>query len=208
MKTIGMLLLAMTLFSCNQNAEKPEDISTPKTEVEQTPKIDISGALPDMSIYHLPSHWQNKYGDTIQLKNLRGDIIVSVMIYTSCKASCPRLVSDMRRIQEKVRNSTNAQVKYVFVSIDPKTDTPERLKSFAIENEMDNEQWMFLRGSEEDTREFAAVLAVGYKQISPLDFSHSNIISVFNQNGVLTYQKDGLGQDIDGVVEAIEKLAI
>ena len=33
---------------------------------------------------------------------------------------------------------------FVLVSIDPETDTPERLKAFAIENQMDDEQWTFL----------------------------------------------------------------
>ncbi|MBW7867435.1 MAG: SCO family protein [Brumimicrobium sp.] len=174
----------------------------------KTEKEAFSGELPELSVYHLPSTWTNQNNETIKLEDLRGDIIVTVMIYTSCKASCPRLVADVRRIYEKVSDHTNEQTKYVFVSIDPETDTPERMKAFAKENEMDTDQWMFLRGNMDDTREFANVLAVGYKRISPLDFSHSNIISVFDQNGVLQYQKEGLDQNIDQVVEEIEKLSL
>jgi protein SCO1/2 len=37
------------------------------------------------------------------------------------------------------------------------------------------------------------VLAVKYKQIAPMDFSHSNIISVFNRKGELIHQQEGLG---------------
>ena len=58
---------------------------------------------------------------------------------------------------------------------------------------MDNEQWLFLQGTEESVLEFAAVLAVSYKRISPIDFSHSNIISVFDRSGVLIHQQEGLG---------------
>lgn len=195
-------LLSLALFnSCSDNKEIKE-------EKEKTEKIEFTGELPDLSVYHLPSDWTNQNGEDIKLEDLRGDIVVTVMIYTKCKASCPRLIGDVRRIQEQVKDETNEQVKYVFISIDPETDTPELLKEFAIENEMDNDQWMFLRGTEEDTREFAAVLSVGYKRISPIDFSHSNIISVFDQNGVLQYHKEGLDQNIDKVVEAIEELAI
>ena len=71
---------------------------------------------------------------------------------------------------------------------------------------MDGDQWVFLRGSLGDTREFAAVLAVNYKEISPLDFSHSNIITVFNQEGELYHQKEGLGIDSNETIEKIKEL--
>jgi protein SCO1/2 len=63
------------------------------------------------------------------------------------------------------------------------------MKEFALENKMDAEQWVFLQGTESGVREFANVLAVKYKEISPLDFSHSNIISVFNKGGELIHQQ-------------------
>ena len=90
-----------------------------------------------------------------------------------------------------------------MVSIDPKVDTPKRLKSFAIDNKMDGNQWLFLRSSEENTREFAAVLSVNYKKVSPIDFSHSNLISVFNTHGELTFQQEGLGVNSDAAVKKI-----
>ena len=130
-----------------------------------------------------------------------------VMIYTTCKAACPRLVADMRNIEKQIPEDKKQNVKYVFVSIDPTTDTPERLKAFAKENQMEDEKWLFLRGSDEDTREFAAVLAVNYKEISPMNFSHSNIISVFNKQGELFHQQEGLGVDNKETVQAIVELA-
>ena len=72
---------------------------------------------------------------------------------------------------------------------------------------MEGNQWLFLRSSEENTREFAAVLAVNYKKIAPLDFSHSNIISVFNADGELAYQQEGLGVNSDQTVEKITEEA-
>ncbi|HLT34545.1 MAG TPA: SCO family protein, partial [Aquaticitalea sp.] len=127
-----------------------------------------------------------------------------VMIYTSCKAACPRLVADMRNIEERLSKNAKGKVKMMMVSIDPKTDTPERLKTFAKENLMDEDPWIFLRSSEDNTREFAAVLAVNYKKISPLDFSHSNIISVFNAKGEMVFQQEGLGVNSDATVAHIE----
>jgi protein SCO1/2 len=132
-----------------------------------------------------------------------------VMIYTTCKAACPRLTADMRNIEDKIPVDLKEDVQYVLVSIDPVNDTPKRLKEFAKENYIDTEQWTLLQGTESGVREFANVLAVKYKQISPLDFSHSNIISVFNPGGELVHQQEGLGVDnnetITKIIETINK---
>lgn len=191
MKKIAIaFLLLFSFYSCKESDKK---------EVTTETKKEIS----DLSIYNLPSKWTTQDGKDIELKSLRGNVLVMVMIYTSCKAACPRLVADMRDIESKLEKKTKQHVKLILVSIDPKTDTPEKLKSFAIENKMNQDPWIFLRSSEENTREFAAVLAVNYKKISPIDFSHSNIISVFNPEGELVFQQEGLGVNNEKTIETI-----
>lgn len=159
---------------------------------ENKSKVKNQAPISDLSIYNLPSKWTTQDGNDIELKDLKGDVLVMVMIYTSCKAACPRLVADMRSIEEQIPSEIKNKVKLILVSIDPKVDTPKRLKEFSIENKMEGKQWLFLRSTEKNTREFAAVLAVNYKKISPMDFSHSNIISVFNAEGELVHQQEGL----------------
>ena len=181
--------------------------SSTKIEAEEKKQAILTEDLSDLSVYNLPSNWTDQNGNQMQLPDLRGDIVVVAMIYTSCQAACPRLVADMRHIEKTVNSKAKSKIKYLLVSIDPNVDTPERLKKFSIDNEMDGEQWLFLRSNEEDTREFAATLAVNYKKISPIDFSHSNIISLFNENGELIYQQEGLGVDYAPTIKAIEEAA-
>lgn len=157
----------------------------------------------ETSIFNLTSKWKTQDAETIELAELKGDILVVVMIYTTCKAACPRLVADIRNIEAQVGTQS---LKYVFVSIDPETDTPERMKEFAIENQMDGPNWVFLQGNMDDVREFSNVLAVKYRRISPLDFSHSNIITVFDRKGELQVQQEGLGVDNTKVVNRIKEL--
>lgn len=191
MMRLSCFLVLLSLLSCHR-------ISTDILE-------ENSGAedFDEMSIFQLPSQWTTQKGNQIEFKDLKGQTLVVVMIYTSCKTACPRLVADMRRIEERVKSQAEDSVKYILVSIDPKNDTPDRLLAFSKENGMEGEQWVFLRGTEESTRDFANILAVKYKEISPMDFSHSNIISVFDKNGVLQYQQEGLGLENDGVVNQI-----
>lgn len=184
--------LSILFYSCNNKAETKSKIDSPITE---------------LSIYNLPSKWTDQNGKNLEMKDLKGKVLVMVMIYTSCKAACPRLVADMRNIEQRIPEKVKDNVQFVMVSIDPEVDTPQRLKAFAIENKMDGDQWLFLRSTEENTREFAAVLAVNYKKIAPLDFSHSNIISVFNAEGELAYQQEGLGVNSDQTINKISEEA-
>src|SRR5690606_36952304 len=215
-----VLLLIMTSSSCNSNkSEKisdeiaiyqcpmtcegektyPEAGSCPvckmdlqSVETENTKELsdqDIS----EESIFNLTSKWHTEEGEEIQLEDLKGKTLVMVMIYTSCKAACPRLVADMRNIEAQIPKDKLKNIAFVLVSIDPEVDTPERLKDFAIENQMDDCHWTFLQGTVGGVREFANVLSVKYKEISPIDFSHSNIISGFNAEGELMHPQEGLG---------------
>ena len=160
--------------------------------------------LPSDSIFNLSSKWYNQNGDSLHLKNLQGKTLAVVMIYTSCKAACPILVSKMKSIEAKIDRKNINNVNLVLVTIDPKIDTPPILKEFAKTNGMSDPQWTFLTATEAATQELANVLAMKYKQISPIDFSHSNIISVFSPDGQLVSQEEG-SIDVDKVVKTLNE---
>ena len=190
MKKIILFLIAITLFGCKKTTTEPKNNS-----------------ISQESIYNLTSKWKTQDNKTIELKDLKGKVTVMVMIYTSCKAACPRLVADMRDIESKMPKDKLSDLNFVLVSIDPEVDTPERLKAFAKANYMYAPHWTFLQGTKSTVQEFANVLAVKYKQIAPMDFSHSNIISVFNRDGELIHQQEGLGvnnkETVDKIIETV-----
>lgn len=157
------------------------------------------------SIFNLKGNWHTQNNETIALSALQGKTLVMVMIYTSCKAACPRLVAQMRDIESKMPTDKLDQLNFVLVSIDPETDDPKRLKAFAIANNMNAPHWTFLQGTKNSVQEFANVLSVKYKQISPMDFSHSNIISVFNTKGELIHQQEGLSVNNKETIKSIIK---
>ncbi|MGL2962796.1 SCO family protein [Flavobacterium sp. RSB2_4_14] len=191
MKKIILFFIAISLFGCKKNAEI------------------TNKSISDESIFNLTSKWKTQDNKTIEIKDFKGKVTVMVMIYTSCKAACPRLVADMRDIESKMPKDKLSDLNFVLVSIDPEVDTPERLKTFAKANFMDAPHWTFLQGTKTTVQEFANVLAVKYKQIAPMDFSHSNIISVFDKEGVLIHQQEGLGvnnkETVDEIIETVNK---
>ncbi|WP_332021438.1 SCO family protein [Kaistella sp.] len=191
MKNILLFLFSvLTILSCNENTE-------------QTAQNKENA---NSSIFLLDSKWQNQDAEELHLKDLKGKNLVMVMIFTSCRTACPILVGDMKKIHAKIEKNKLKDTSLVLISIDPTNDTPEVLKKFAAERNMDSAPWIFLRSDEESTREFANVLAVKYKKISPIEFSHSNIISIFNRNGELVSQEEGSGINSDAVAKTVNEL--
>ena len=183
MKNLLYILLTMASLSCSK---KNEEIS------------------PD-SIYNVSSKWEKQDGKTITFSDMKGKVLVTAMIFTSCKTACPRLTAEMRTISQKVGKTNPEDIQYVLISIDPKNDTPQVMKAYLDTNKFDEKQWTFIRSNEDDTRELANVMAVKYKEISPIEFSHSNIISVYSKKGTLAYQKEGLDSGDDDLVKEIKK---
>ena len=190
MKNLILVLFSAILFlSCSQKQE--EKSAAPEKTTG--------------SIFVLDSKWQNQDGQELQLKDLKGKNLVVVMIFTSCKTACPILVADMRKIASKIEPKKLKETTMLLISIDPENDTPEVLKAYAKEQKMEGEPWMFLRSDKESVRELANVLAVKYKKISPIVFSHSNIITVFNKNGEMVNQVEGTVKSED-VAKTINSL--
>lgn len=192
-------LVFLMLMACESSESDSQLAHTP----EANTKNDETEVI---SVHDLPSVWRTQRGDSLRLSDLNGNVLVTVMIYTSCKAACPRLIADMRHLEFTLPDKYNKQTKFLFISIDPEVDTPARLKKFAEEQKMTDDHWLFLQGTKETVQEFALVLGMKYKKISPIDYSHSNIISVFDQKGVMKYQKQGLGIEGNETVAEIEKL--
>ncbi len=184
MKNLKYILILILIYGCYENKNNTHD-------------------LPSNSIFNLSSEWRNQNNIKLHLKDLKGKTLVVVMIYTSCQSACPILISKMKQIEQKIDRNLIKNINMVLVSIDPETDTPDHLKEFATNNNMDNPQWIFLTSNEIDTREFANVLAMKYKKISPIDFSHSNIITIFNPSGQLVTQEEGLEINSESIAEKV-----
>lgn len=163
------------------------------------------GEPSDASVYNLDSRWVTHTGDSMALHQLQGRVQLVSMVYTSCEYACPRIVADMKRIEEAVVDTWGHQVGFVLVSIDPRHDTPQKLREFAEKAGFNPHRWQLLHGSEGNIRELAALLGVQYKQVSETDFSHSNVITLLNPAGEITHQQQGLGVNPDATIAAIQE---
>jgi len=67
-------------------------------------------------------------------------------IFTYCQDTCPRITSQFKRLQDRL---TDADVRLVSISVDPKRDTPEKLQKYADTYKADPKRWLFLTGNQE-----------------------------------------------------------
>ena len=80
----------------------------------------------------------------VTLDTLRGRPWVADFIFTSCGSICPRMTAEMKRLEPQLPPGTQI----VSFSVDPATDTPERLARYAAEHKAGPE-WMFLTGDQQ-----------------------------------------------------------
>lgn len=171
------LLLLPTLCILAFSCKEPQSQSVETTSQEQ-------------SLYILGSKWKNQKNQSVTLDELKGKNVVLTMVFTSCQTACPVLLADMKNIHSRLGAKAKENTQMVLVSIDPENDTPEVLSAYAQTNGL-NEDFTLLVSDKESIRELANVLAVKYKKISPIVFSHSNIITVLDKEGSMVTQSEG-----------------
>lgn len=205
MKNILLSVFILTsLISCSQK-EKTVEKETGKSCCKN---IDDSTAtnLSAESIFILNDTFETQDNKSFQLGSLQGKPTVIAMIFTHCTYACPRLAHDMISIAEQLGNNRK-KVNIVLVSFDSERDNPAALKKFANENKLDAE-WILLHGNEQMVRTLSVLLNVQFEKDAEGNFSHSNIITVLDENGVLKFQKEGLNAEHDETVSVIEKMLI
>jgi protein SCO1/2 len=83
-------------------------------------------------------------GEPFDGKSLDGKIWVADFIYTHCPGPCPRMSSQMRRVQNAV--TAISDVRLVSFSVDPERDTPPVLAEYARRYQAQPGRWFFLTG--------------------------------------------------------------
>jgi cytochrome oxidase Cu insertion factor (SCO1/SenC/PrrC family) len=126
--------------------------------------------------------WMDERGVAVDLAALRGTSVVFTAFFTSCTLRCPRTIEKLREVDEAFRRSGGA-VPIVLVTLDPRTDTPDRLRRFREARRLPP-NWRLLRGEEADTRRLARALGVA-AAYDDGHIDHDVAISVFDATGRL-----------------------
>lgn len=69
-------------------------------------------------------------GEVFRLNAQQGNLVLIFFGYTSCPDVCPTTLAELNLALEELKPEDAAQVKVVFVTVDPERDTPERTQEY------------------------------------------------------------------------------
>jgi protein SCO1 len=148
----------------------------------------VSRSLPKApaKLYELPAFTLlNERGERFGGEDLKGRIWVADFIFTSCAGPCPKLTKRMAEIQHRARNLGDA-FHLVTFTVDPETDTPERLADYAKKYHADPRRWTFLTGPLDDITTLAVKgfkEATGREEPSLFGIAHSERLALVDPRG-------------------------
>lgn len=129
-------------------------------------------------------------------------------MYTNCPDVCPMTTLEMAKTRHSLEQAGvfGEEVEFITVTIDPEHDTQDVLKDYAgrFEVTSDDEGWLFLRGSEEDTKKLADAFGFKYRDPGTGDIIHSTFTYFLDKNNNLRDQfAMGKGFDREKVYKRI-----
>ena len=111
----------------------------PETDTFRGTLYDPALPAPEISL-------ERDNGSDFRLSELRGNVVLLFFGYTSCPDVCPTTLSELRKVNEQL-GSAAAQIRVVYVTVDPDRDTPDKVQKYVS---IFNPSFIGLSGSLED----------------------------------------------------------
>lgn len=135
-------------------------------------------------------------GRALEAERLAGKLVVLSFMFTSCPRICPEQTRALAKVQRGLPRGVLERVWFLSISIDPETDTSQRLKSFARTNGADLASWSFAVGTPEATVSLSSRLSVfDPRTQSPRPGDHGTALYVFDDRGQLRQRYAGAPLD-------------
>lgn len=194
---LGILVISLFLISCQEKQDKKLPILG---RVEIIKGDTIHHRIPDFSFI-------NQDSQKVDNNTLKDYIYLSDFFFTSCPSICPVVKKQMLRIYDKYES--NPRVKLVSHTIDPKRDTPAKLRSYASDLGVNTDKWLFLTGSKDSLIGIADDYFVAALEDpeAPGGFDHSGkIILVDTRRHIRSFAEGTDPEDVDRLLKDIDIL--
>ena len=147
----------------------------------------------DSMVYHTirPFEHIDQDSNLVNNERLSDYIYVTDFFFTSCPSICPTVMKEMLKIYDEFKDEPS--IKLVSFTLDPKRDTPAKLKSYANLIEVDTEKWIFVHGQKEEIYDLAEdffVTAMEDEE-APGGVAHSGQIVLIDKKGHIRSFSDG-----------------
>ena len=126
-----------------------------------------------------------------------GKVYLVEFFFTSCPTICPRMNVNMKKIEAVFGHRDDFGI--ASITIDPKTDTPTQLKTYAEAYEVMSPNWHFLTGDQNYIYDLANRGFNIFAGINPDvagGFEHQGYFALVDQEGFIRSRTDSAGNPI------------
>lgn len=121
-------------------------------------------------------------------------------MYTQCPDVCPVTTLEMAKLKHQLEEEGvfGDQIEFITITIDPNRDNVDVIREYAgrFEVNSSDDGWIFLTGSEEDTKEIADALGFLYRDPGSGEIIHSTYTYFMDENDNLL-EKFTMGESFD-----------
>jgi len=143
---------------------------------------------------------ETAFDDEYDFGNLPKKARLVEFMYTQCPDVCPVTTLEMSKLKHSLEKEGvfGEDVEFITITIDPKHDDQEVLQDYAgnFEITSDDDGWIFLTGTEEDTKKLADSLDFLYRDPGTGDIIHSTYVYFMDEDNNLL-EKFTMGESFD-----------
>jgi protein SCO1/2 len=125
-------------------------------------------SIPDVELLDQDGRAVRFYTDLV-----KGKVVAVNFIFTTCTTICPPLGATFARVQKELGERAGRDVHLISISVDPATDTPERLKAWGAKFHA-AAGWTFVTGRKPQVDEL--LRALGAATASPSEHSPAVLV--------------------------------
>lgn len=177
-------------------------IDSTTDQIQKGKQVNLAGQVVVDTLFHAIPAFKLIDQDGKEVTNAiaTGKIQVADFFFTRCSTLCPKLSTQLSRIQAIFRGYPD--LVFLSYSVDPENDRPEQLKAYAKKYEASPGRWYFLTGSKNDIYRLAQkgyylpAVDAGVSNGNPDEtFIHSEKLVLVDKTGVIRGYYDGTDKE-------------
>jgi len=190
-------ILPLSVYAQTDGKQKPATYDADKT-------VQISQAAVGSLLQNF--EFTDSHGNPVSLSQYRGKPLLISMIFTSCHHVCPAITKHLANAVDTAREALGEDsFRVITVGFDTPVDTPNAMRAFANQQDIDDPGWYFLSASAATIADLVENIGFTYFP-SPRGFDHVNQVTVVDQEGVVYRQVYGAVFDLPWLVEPLKEL--
>lgn len=151
---------------------------------------------------------EDQHGETIALRDFRGEVVLLTAIYSTCGTACPMLAVQAKQSMEALPEQLRERVTLMAVSLDPGNDSREHRAAAAEAFGLADSGFHFLNGDADEVNTVLDRLQVTrYPNRTTGEIDHANLYFLIDADGLIAYRLNLSDRHEEWLTEGLRVLA-